>query len=272
MHRRHIALLKNTSRTFALPILQAPVSLRDAIGTAYLCMRAIDEIEDHPRLDKALKYGLLKHISRHLRIAREVADLHALTPLLEAHRQTLQSVSFELPAIAGAVPGPVRPLVWQATAEMAEEMADWVERGWQINSEEDLDAYTFTVAGRVGLLLSNLWKWHDGTRCDWEESIAFGRALQAVNIVRNRNDDLSRGVDFYPPDWDNNAMIAYARRQIESAHNYMEKLPAGGDVHCFCKIPLSLAIATLDAIEDGKKKLTRPEVHALLASLNRTEN
>ena len=46
MNERHVELLRRTSRTFLLPILQAPPVLRDTVGPAYLCMRAIDEIED----------------------------------------------------------------------------------------------------------------------------------------------------------------------------------------------------------------------------------
>ena len=69
---------------------------------------------------------------------------------------------------------------------------------WRIESQDDLDRYTHSVAGSVGLLLSDLWAWHDGTRTDRGDAVAYGRGLQTVNIIRNRDEDLGRGADFFP--------------------------------------------------------------------------
>ena len=38
-------ILKETSRTFFLPIAKLPEGLREAVASGYLCMRAIDEVE-----------------------------------------------------------------------------------------------------------------------------------------------------------------------------------------------------------------------------------
>ena len=63
-HRTDILrLLKETSRTFFIPIIRLPGLLQETIGAAYLCMRAIDEIEDHPTLDNATKAFLLHRLS-----------------------------------------------------------------------------------------------------------------------------------------------------------------------------------------------------------------
>ena len=56
--------LKATSRTFYIPISRLPAGLQEAIASAYLCMRAIDEIEDHPDLPSAVKVELLNNVSR----------------------------------------------------------------------------------------------------------------------------------------------------------------------------------------------------------------
>jgi len=37
---------------------------------------------------------------------------------------------------------------------MADRMAFWALRNWKIDNKQDLDAYTFAVAGSVGLILS----------------------------------------------------------------------------------------------------------------------
>ena len=79
---------------------------------------------------------------------------------------------------------------------MADRMAYWADNNWKIETESDLDRYTFGVAGAVGLLLSDLWAWYDGTKTNRTQAIGFGRGLQAVNILRNHAEDLTRGVDF----------------------------------------------------------------------------
>ena len=147
---------------------------------------------------------------------------------------------------------------------MADRMADWAGCRWTVSTQADLDRYTFGVAGAVGLILSDLWAWYDGTKTDRTLAIGFGRGLQAVNIMRNHSEDLSRGVDFYPDGWDDLAMQAYARRNLAKASAYVHSLPVGPALD-FCKIPLALAHATLDALAQGKIKLERSEVLRVLA-------
>jgi farnesyl-diphosphate farnesyltransferase len=50
-------------------------------------------------------------------------------------------------------PEPIRARVVDSTSSMADRMAFWAERNWKIEDEADLDAYTFSVAGAVGLML-----------------------------------------------------------------------------------------------------------------------
>src|SRR5690625_7995973 len=56
-------MLKETSRTFYIPITLLGSTLRKTVGSAYLCMRAIDEIEDHETLDPVIKEHLLRSTS-----------------------------------------------------------------------------------------------------------------------------------------------------------------------------------------------------------------
>jgi farnesyl-diphosphate farnesyltransferase len=84
---------------------------------------------------------------------------------------------------------------------MADRMAQWAENGWMIQTEADLDRYTFGVAYSVGLLLSDLWAWYNGTQTNHIHAIGFGRGLKAVNILRNHAEDVARGVEFFPPNW-----------------------------------------------------------------------
>ncbi|HZD56189.1 MAG TPA: squalene/phytoene synthase family protein, partial [Anaerolineales bacterium] len=156
--------------------------------------------------------------------------------------------------------------ICDATAAMADRMAYWAENGWQVHTNADLDRYTFGVAGAVGLLLSDLWAWYDGTQTNRCYAIGFGRGLQSVNILRNRPEDLSRGVDFFPDGWDEEDLHAYSRRKLALADAYVAELPQGPALE-FCTIPLALAYATLNALARGERKLSRSEVLRLVNKL-----
>jgi farnesyl-diphosphate farnesyltransferase len=254
-------VLEETSRTFYIPVAGLPDSLREAVASAYLCMRAIDEVEDHPGLERGVKSEILRSISWLLQSQHSVEGLDhdGLAAAFAQHRERLAEVTLRIGEWAAYAPESIAFRVWDGTAAMADRMAHWADNGWRIETEADLDRYTFGVAGAVGLLLSDLWAWHDGTRTNRTEAIGFGRGLQAVNILRNRSDDLSQGKDFFPPNWHQAEMHTYARRNLGLAETYLQALPPG-PAHDFCRLPLALAQRTLDALQKGQAKLTRTEV------------
>jgi farnesyl-diphosphate farnesyltransferase len=260
---RALEMLERTSRTFFIPIQRLPPGLIEAVGSAYLCLRAIDEIEDHPTLECATKERLLRNISQTLQASAEEIREDNLLIKTDGYQACLPEVTVQLIDWARLAPRDIAPRIWDATASMADRMADWAGCRWTISTQADLDRYTFGVAGAVGLILSDLWAWYDGTKTDRVLAIGFGRGLQAVNILRNHSEDLRRGVDFYPQGWDDSAMQAYARQNLVKASAYVQALPAGPALD-FCKIPLVLAYATLDALVQGKLKLERSEVLRLL--------
>jgi len=255
--------LEATSRTFFIPISRLPHGLLEAVGSGYLCLRAIDEVEDHPTFDPQAKQAVLRSISRCLQSATYGWTGEDLEAALSAYADRLPEVTLRLVDWARLAPETIAPRVWDATAAMADRMADWVADGWNIRTGADLDRYTFGVAGSVGLMLSDLWAWYDGTRTNRIYAIGFGRGLQAVNILRNRLDDLARGVDFFPHGWGAAEMQTYARRNLGYADAYMQEL-AHGPAHDFCRIPLLLAYATIDALAEGRSKLSRSEVIQLI--------
>jgi farnesyl-diphosphate farnesyltransferase len=257
-----LEMLKETSRTFYIPISRLPSGLQEAVASAYLCMRAIDDIEDHAALDNKTKAKLLKAISLTLQASDGQINLNDFAIALSSHQAVLPEVSLRIGEWASLAPASIAPRIWDATAAMSDRMADWALDNWTIQTEADLNRYTFSVAGAVGLMLSDLWAWYDGTPTNRTEAIGFGRGLQAVNILRNHTDDLARGVEFFPTGWGNTELQAYARRNLVLADAYTKALPAGAALE-FCKIPLALAHATLDVMAMGQVKLSRSQVMAL---------
>lgn len=251
-----LKLLEKTSRTFFIPIYYLPDRLQEAIMSGYLCMRAIDEVEDHPYLDRHTKASLLRSISHILQTTFAPSDF---TEVLKSYQQVLPEVTQRIDEWALLAPLSIAPRVWEATATMADRMAQWAENAWRIQTEADLDRYTFGVAGSVGLLLSDLWAWYNGTTSNRIQAVGFGRGLQAVNILRNHTEDVARGIEFFPSGWQMEDMHAYARRNLALADAYTRNLPPG-PVLDFCSIPLALAYATLEALAHGNGKLSRSEV------------
>jgi farnesyl-diphosphate farnesyltransferase len=261
LRRDALEVLKETSRTFYIPISTLPPGLQEAVASAYLCMRAIDQIEDHPALDNPTKAKILRTISLTLQAAVDGFAIDAFTVGLNTH--PLPEVTIRIREWALLAPESIAPRIWEATAAMADRMAYWADHNWQIHTESDLDRYTFGVAGAVGLLLSDLWAWYDGTQTNRTQALGFGRGLQAVNILRNHNEDVVRGVDFFPDGWSAQMMQKYARRNLALADAYTNALPVGPALD-FCQIPLTLAHGTLDALACGKDKLSRSDVIALI--------
>jgi farnesyl-diphosphate farnesyltransferase len=263
-----LQVLEETSRTFYMPIVRLPKGLQEAVAAGYLCMRAIDEIEDHPTLPAAVKAKLLQEICLILDSQTSVAafDHARFEALFAPHREQLPEVTLRLAEWACYAPDFIAARVWEATSAMAGRMRDWVLNGFTVSSQADLDRYTYSVAGAVGLLLCDLWAWFEHVQIHRSLAIQFGRALQSVNILRNRKEDLQRGVDFYPDNWSDAEMQNYARRNLRDFDTYMQELAANTFTD-FVNIPRALAYATLDALAEGREKLTRADVLKILQAL-----
>lgn len=258
--------LKETSRTFFIPISRLPDGLQEAVTSAYLCMRAIDEIEDHPHIDNGLKAKILRDISLALQAGHQNITIEEMTEAVKPYQNLIPEVSYRFAEWALLAPSSIAPRVWDATGAMADRMAYWAENNWKIETKSNLDQYTFSVAGAVGLLLSDLWGWFDNTQSNREEAIGFGRGLQAVNILRNHQEDKLRGVSFFPKGWTLEDMHEYARYNLSLGDSYTKSLPKGPALQ-FCQIPLTLAHATLEVLILGKPKLTRSDVMALVSQV-----
>jgi farnesyl-diphosphate farnesyltransferase len=261
IHKEVMRVLKETSRTFYIPVSRLPANLQETVAAAYLCMRAIDEIEDHETLNNIDKAKLLRNVGLIMQSQTMVNDrvLFELEAAFKPFENILPEVTLRVGEWACHAPSIISPRIWDATAAMADRMAQWVERNWEVRTESDLDAYTYSVAGAVGLLLCDIWAWYDGSQIDRNAAIHFGRGLQAVNIIRNRHEDMARSVDYYPVGWNREQMFAYARRNLEITREKVQAMPRDAFKY-LVEIPLLLAEATLDVLEGGQRKLSRMQV------------
>lgn len=260
LHKDALRMLKLTSRTFYIPIRMLKPALKETVGSAYLCMRAVDEIEDHETMDVRTKQTLLRAVSKLLQ--KSTFNNVEYEALIEPYKEMLPDVTLRLADWVAFCPPEIVGKVKESTSIMASGMADWVEKGWHIQSKEDLDDYTYYVAGLVGVMLSDIWEWYDNTRTDRDLAIGYGRGLQAVNILRNQDEDYKgRGVRFIPDGWSRDDVFDYATAHLKMADEYIKDIKTR-NILLFCKIPLALAKQTLDTMKKGNEKMTRQEVQA----------
>ncbi|WP_066050624.1 squalene/phytoene synthase family protein [Robertmurraya korlensis] len=252
-----LSVLKETSRTFYIPITFLQRELKNTVTSAYLVFRAIDEIEDHEELDNELKYTILMQISE---LFKQPFNNEEYLRILGPIKDCLPEVTLRLEEWLQACPKDTLSFVMNAACEMAVGMAKWAKANWQIRTREDLDDYTYYVAGLVGVLLSNIWEYCAGVKTDRELAIGYGRGLQAVNILRNEKEDLDeRGVSFVPDGWTRKELFEYAEENLAKADEYMKSLNKRSII-LFCRLPLALAHKTLKALKEGREKITRAEV------------
>ncbi len=108
LHQDATEILKATSRTFFIPISYLAPGAKEAVSSAYLCMRAIDEIEDHPALDSELKSELLHAVSR---ILQTSSIDQPLEELFAPHKDQLPEVTVRLADWIKVCPASIRKCV-----------------------------------------------------------------------------------------------------------------------------------------------------------------
>src|ERR1051326_8896002 len=130
LNRSATDVLRLTSRTFYLSIVRLPPRIKEAVMSSYLSLRAIDEIEDHERLDKLAKIDLLHRIHSEFQSRRTPR----VSPLFKPYLSDLPEVTNRLDEWTVLAPASITPRISRATAEMAQRMAYWVARDWRITN------------------------------------------------------------------------------------------------------------------------------------------
>ncbi|MBU0437909.1 phytoene/squalene synthase family protein [Staphylococcus succinus] len=250
-------VLKETSRTFYIPITFLEKELKHTVVCGYLVMRAIDEIEDHEEVENDVKYTILMQVSD---LLKKPFDETEYFRILGPIKEMMPEVTVRLGDWLDACPSSTLPIVTDASSEMAFGMAKWAKANWEVHTREDLDDYTYYVAGLVGVMLSELWEFCAGIKTDRDLAIGYGRGLQAVNILRNEKEDLEeRGVNFVPDGWTRADLFDYAEQNLAKADEYMKAINKRSII-LFCRLPLALAHKSLKAMRDGREKMSRKEV------------
>ena len=283
-------LLIASSRTFALAIPLLPEPTRREVTLAYLLFRVADTFEDAASWPRAQRIEALNRFGRLLR-APDRSEIEEVSRRWAAEvpceQPGYQDLLAELPSVLDsffALNPQAVDLIRDHTVRTAQGMAGFVARTTdngelRLRDVADLQAYCYVVAGIVGELLTELFLLGrpqiESVAPDLRvRSRVFGEGLQLVNILKDSASDATEGRRYLPDGVERAEVMALARRDLQAASEYVLTLQSAGaerGLVAFNTLPVRLAHATLDRVEQAGpgSKLTRPEVYAIVQSMNR---
>ena len=209
-------LLKRVSRSFYLSLRILPRSLRTPIGLAYLFARAADTIADTALMDSVERLTLVQQF-RNLFQRYDATVLAVIRGALigpqriPAERELLSCLEecfVVLQACTAADQARINRLLLTLTQGMVLDLTTFpAENDGRViafNTLQELDQYTYYVAGCVGEFWTEMHMAHRPALQGWSGEvmrpwgIRFGKGLQMTNILRDLAQDLRHGRCYLP--------------------------------------------------------------------------
>jgi farnesyl-diphosphate farnesyltransferase len=304
-------LLESVSRSFYWTMRVLPKDIRPQISLAYLLARATDTIADTGLVPVEDRLGALQALRA--RILGECAaplDFGALAASQGTlgEKQLLESIEDALallPRFSYSDQQRIREVLDVITGGQALDLQRFGGANGEhivaLQSDAELDDYTFRVAGCVGEFWTRLCRAHlfPNTRVNEAELLAngvrFGKGLQLVNILRDLPRDLRDGRCYIPArrlataglspagllDATNgpkfralyHAHLDMAEAHLVAGWNYTNSLPRRcARVRLACAWPVLIGLRTLRLCREAnildasqRVKVSRGEVRSIVA-------
>lgn len=211
-------LLKRVSRLFYTTLVVVPANVRDQVSLAYLFARAADTIADTELIDRPRRLDYLgqlkaQFVSDHVSLGqiREIRDAVAGVQQDSAEQDLLERLE-ECFAVLQAFSTEDRRRIQRLMTTLIQgmEMDLMVFPGTTaadvaaLKTLDDLDRYTYYVAGCVGEFWTDLMCGHRRGLRSWnvrsmsEVGVRFGKGLQLTNVLKDVAHDLQRGRCYVP--------------------------------------------------------------------------
>jgi farnesyl-diphosphate farnesyltransferase len=269
------AILKGVSRSFYLSLRLLPPSMRDAAGLGYLLARSSDTIADTPQLPVAQRLTCLADFHRAIQGAASFTTPPELLEHASDGEKILMSHAADHLRWLGTLSPQETSLVHTVLDEIISGQTLDLQRFGHatqhsrmvIASDAELIDYCQRVAGSVGAFWTHLGFLGEGenfatasqeTMIHWGRH--FGCALQLVNILRDRPEDMRHGRYYLPgtahlPVGDaclhaHDRWIHLARAWVHDGLLYAAAL-RGKRLRCATVLPALIALETLDALEQA---------------------
>ncbi len=310
------ALLESTSRSFYPTLKYLPKKIRGQIGLLYLLARVADTIADSKHGDTDVLLKLLRSYndvaqgrSENLPNFSDIAELQTNASEAELLRNVEDVVeglgvySREdqermLECLDVIVGGQILDLERFGPAKEGGKIS-------ALTNDEQLDDYTYRVAGCVGVFWTKMSLAHlmslspEKEKEFFEKGIRFGKALQMINILRDIPEDLRFGRCYIPSDalarYDltpndllddgnidkfrplYNEYLDLANGHFDAAVEYIRMLPEGQfRLKASCMLPVLIGQRTVTLLRTGnilnsdeRIKVTRDEIKVYARKLLR---
>lgn len=304
------AVLASVSRSFYLTLRVLPAVLRRPVGLAYLLARTSDTVADSASAAGTQRLALLRQFGQALHGLAHVPDFSAiLGGIPDLSERQLLSHSQVLVGFLHQTEPADREEILRVLDEILRGQTLDIERFGSesagparcLANADELDAYTYSVAGCVGEFWTRICARHlrNYSRRDLEETIqlgiAFGKGLQLVNVLRDMPADLANGRCYLPADELREAAgaldcdpaslpgsrpdlvrpvmarwLARARAHLDAGFRYIECVRPWR-VRLACFLPWAIGVKTLTLLERTppletsiRVKVPRSEVRRLL--------
>ncbi|HID39090.1 MAG TPA: phytoene/squalene synthase family protein [Calditrichaeota bacterium] len=303
-----LEVLPKVSRTFAPTIRLLPKGLEVPVTVAYLLCRIADTIEDSPYLSLQEKDRMLSLFS-HLFLDNQFPEAPFWNEVSAFKGNTADDELVRNARRIFAVFRTFSPILQKHIGKWVVEMSHGMQHFAQssfkprfsfLKSMQDLDEYTYYVAGTVGYLLTELFYFYSSKitprikqRLE-QLAESFGKGLQLVNIIRDMTTDLRRGQSYIPDELlkkyeltrssifekENaakaemmfNELIENAVKHLDRALDYILLIPKEETrIRLFCMLPLFWALRTLEKIQKNTLALLGSEKIKISRSLIRKE-
>ncbi|MEK7273487.1 MAG: phytoene/squalene synthase family protein [Nitrospirota bacterium] len=206
------------SRLFYTTLAVVPADVRDQIGLGYLFARAADTIADTDLIDRSRRLDFLSQLKAQFVSEQiswsQIRDIQqAMGPLQQdsSERVLLERLEDCFRLFQECSPEDrrrVQRLMTTLTQGMEMDLSRFpgqsVEDLVALKTIDDLDRYTYYVAGCVGEFWTDLMCAHRKALASWnvkqmsDVGVRFGKGLQLTNIVKDVAHDLQKGRCYIP--------------------------------------------------------------------------
>jgi farnesyl-diphosphate farnesyltransferase len=292
-------LLRDVSRSFYLTLRVLPQEIRPQISLAYLLARATDTIADTKAVPRAKRVFALQQLQN----LSHVPDLGTIAEQQTSagEKQLLQRledcvVSLEQfdEADGRRIQELLKIIVSGQIFDLQRFPGETEKELVALSNDEELDRYTYMVAGCVGEFWTKICVAHLPALGDWklEEmsalGVRFGKGLQLVNVLRDIPKDLRIGRCYLPVSQPSALLdpqnfetirpiyarwLAAALAHLDAGWQYTMRIPRSEvRLRLACIWPIWIGLMTIARLRNGNPldaarriKISRNEVYGVMA-------
>ena len=295
-------LLKQVSRSFYLTMRVLPAAIRPQISVAYLLARTTDTVADTQIVPLTERLQALQALRERI-LGGSTAPLnfgelarHQSSPAEWSLLQRLEEPLALLEKFSTEDQHRIREVLSVITAGQQLDLNRFAdassERIVSLNTDDELDDYTYRVAGCVGEFWTKMCRAHLFFKAPLDDEflvangVRFGKGLQLVNILRDLPRDLRQGRCYLPGDrlWAigltpldllqpasgrklrplYDAYLEQAGEHLAAGWSYTNALPrTHARVRLACAWPLLIGIRTVEKLRANN--LLAPEFHVKIS-------